>query len=162
VIDVKDERTSHRKAAVDPEAVEADRALHAHLPLSFQRPNSQAEEHYVHVKRTMDPAGKVISEEPIQNRKQRRTADALERRKFKPATRKLNKLELRELYLNKYEDSLEKAGIKTSQPRKKKKYVSAHVSAPALEPEHKPAADNSRLRDLARRATERALQAVGL
>jgi hypothetical protein len=154
--------TNHRKAQAEPEAVAADLDRNAHLPLSFQRPTSQAEEHYIHVVRKKHPVtGEVMSEEPIKNRKQRRTADALERRKFKPATRRLNKRELRELMLNKYEDSLEAKPLQSTR-RKKKKHASAHVPAPALEPEHKPAADNSRLRDLARRATERALQAVGL
>jgi hypothetical protein len=104
----------------------------------------------------------VVSEAPIQNRKQRRTAEARERRKFQPATRPLNKRELRELYLDKYEDSLENAGIRTSQPRKKKKNTKAQP-----EQSTEAAPDNKRLRDRPfmrsiQRATDRALEAVGL
>jgi hypothetical protein len=158
---VIEERTHHRKTQPEAAAVAADLERNAHLPLSYQRPTSQAEERYIHVERKKDAAtGEVISETPIKNRKQRRTDDALERRKFKPATRRLNKRELRELMLNKYEDSLEAKPLQST--RRKKKKRATHVPAPALELDQKPAPDNSRLRDLARRATERALQAVGL
>lgn len=145
--------SDHRKAKAEPEAAAADLELNAHLPLSYQRPTSQAAEHYTHVQRKIDKAtGAVVSEQPIVNRKQRRTAQALERRKFKPATRPLNKRELREMYLDKYEDSLENAGIRSSQPRKKK----------ARTPASDQPADDSRSLNLARRATKRALEAIGL
>jgi hypothetical protein len=155
--------SDHRKAKADPEAAAADLELNARLPLSYQRPTSQAAEHYTHVQREIDKAtGAVVSEKPIVDRKQRRTAEALERRKFKPATRPLNKRELREMYLDKYEDSLENAGIRTSQPRKKKKTIKAQPEqSTEAAPENKRLRDRPFMRSI-QRATDRALEAIGL
>lgn len=127
----------------------------APLPLSRQRPTSQVARELIHIETITGPDGEV-TQAPRLNRKGRRKADALERRKFKPATRPLNRHEYQQLLLNKYEDSLE-AKKPLSTRRKKKK----HSTVPAIEPQP-PVRERSRMRDLASRAAERALSAIGL
>lgn len=136
--------------------IEATEVLEAAKPLSYQRPVSQVATHLIHVEKITGPDGEVTEALRL-NRKGKRKADALARRKFKPATRPLNKHELQQMMLNKYEDSLEsKRPKRTAKRGKKKRPVTA-----AAEPEAQPA-DNPRQRRLAQRATERALQSAGL
>lgn len=138
--------------------VEASLALMADKPLSFQKPVSQVARELIHIERKVDQVtGEVISEEPRLNRKGRRKKDALERRKFKPATRRLTKLELRELMLNKYEDSLETKQPKHTAKQKKKKRspIRAEHSVPDEQPQQ------SRARRFIQRATDRAIDALG-
>jgi hypothetical protein len=66
-------------------------------------------------------------EVPRLNRKQRLHREAYDRKKFKPAYRPMNQRELREMYLNRYEDSLE-ARKPQSKARKAK---SEKVETPA-------------------------------
>lgn len=149
----------HRKLTANPEAAAADLDRNSNLPLSFQKPCSQAARELIHVERKVDNAtGAVVEETPRLNRKGRRKTEALERRKFKPTFVPLNKRELQQLMLNKYEDSLEAPRRPRSKKRSKKKQTTpmpeqAQLAAPEKQ---------NRMRDLARRATERALQAIGL
>lgn len=119
-------------------------------PLSFEKLESQKAQHFIHVERITGPDGET-TEAPRLNRKGRRKAEALDRRKFQPATRPLNRHERQQMLLNKYEDSLE-AKKPVSGKRKKKRHTTA-AAAPV---------ETSRQMNLARRAVERALQAVGL
>lgn len=149
----------HLKLTANPEAVAVDLELNAALPLSYQRPCSQAERHLIHVERRINNATGAVDETPRLNRKGRRKTEALERRKFKPATRPLNKHELQQLMLNKYEDSLERPDL--SRRSKKRKQQKKTNTQPVAEVDTTAAPENSRMRRLARRATERALQAIG-
>ena len=96
-----------KREPVNTQAVAVDLLNQSDRPLSYQRPTSQAARELIHVERITETATGEVTEAPRLNRKGRRKQEALERRKFKPATRRLNKHELRQLMLNKYEDSLE-------------------------------------------------------
>ena len=132
--------------------IQATEQITKALPLSYQRPVSQVAQHLIHVERITGPDGEV-TEAPRLNRKGRRKADALERRKFKPATRRLNRHELQQLMLNKFEDSLETKRPKHMAKQKKKKRAVVAAELPA---------EPSRAKRLIERAAERALQAIGL
>lgn len=146
------ELVSHRRLQADPEMVAAALAMQSDKPLSFQKVPSQVARELIHVERITGPDGEV-TEAPRLNRKGKRKAEALERRKFKPATRALNKHELQQLMLNKYEDSLETKRPKHMAKQKKKKRAVVQAEVPAEQP---------RAKRFIQRATERALQAIGL
>jgi hypothetical protein len=143
---------SHRALKADPEMVAAALAMQADKPLSFQKVPSQVARELIHIERITGPDGEV-TEAPRLNRKGRRKQDALERRKFKPATRRLNKHEMQQLMLNKYEDSLETKRPKRMAKQKKKKRAVVTAELPA---------EPTRAKRLIERAAERALQAIGL
>lgn len=145
--------TSHRLLVADPQMVEAALALQADKPLSYQKPVSQVARELIHVETITGPDGEV-TQAPRLNRKGRRKADALERRKFKPATRPLNRHERQQMLLNKYEDSLEAKKPLSSRRKKKKR-----SQVPAIE---QPPVEQSRFRRMVQRATERALSALSL
>lgn len=95
-------------------------------PLSFEKTESQVAKEYQLVEVHAQADGTKI-EVPKLGRKERRHRDAYDRRKFKPTYRPLNQRELREMYLNRYEDSLE-----VKKPRSQKRKPQLEVTAPEL------------------------------
>ena len=133
-------------AAMQVEAEQVKQPLQLKAaPLSFEKLESTKAEHFTHVERVTHRDGTLIGELPMLNRKGRRQEAAIERRKFKPATRPMNQRELREDMLNRYEDSLYKPAHPQSRPRQ------PQVAKPANELPTLPLG-NSRQNRLARRA----------
>lgn len=116
-------------------------------PLSFEKLESQAEKHLECVEVHKLPDGTEVQVRHL-NRRAQRHAAAYERRKFKPATRPLNPRELREMYLNRYEDSLE-----AKQPRSRSRKATAQPTTDKPQSDLPPLPlGTSRQRRLARRA----------
>ena len=130
--------------------IDTDRQLKP-APLSFDKPESQVAKINCLVELVTASDGTRI-EVPKVNRKTRRHADAYDRRKFKPATRPMNQRELREFYLNKYEESLYKPRHQQSQPRKPQTEAKPENDLPALPLGRNRQARIARRNEVARRA----------